>query len=472
MLIMKETRYPEFGVLLVDDESSWLRTMSMTLAIEAGINNIHRCSDSREVLGLLAAQDIGLVLLDLNMPHISGLELLPMIVEEFPQVNVIVVSGLNQVDKAVQCMKKGALDFYVKTVEVDRLIKGVQRALRSIELERENRQMRSRFFGSGLEHPACFEEILTANRSMLSVFQYIEAIAASSRPVLITGESGVGKELIARAIHRLSGRSGSLVPVNVAGLDDNVFSSTLFGHKKGAYTGADENRGGMVEQAAYGTLFLDEIGDLSIASQVKLLRLLQEGEYFPLGSDMVKRMNARVIVATHQDLAVSQAEGRLRKDLYYRLCGHHVHIPPLRERKDDIALLLNSFLEQAAEELGKKSPSYPNELVALLENYPFPGNVRELKGMVFDAMSMHKSRMLSMDAFKRAMDGHSAVKDSGVVPNDSLFNSDAQLPPLKEVSSLLVQEAMKRSKGNQSLAARLLGISQPALSKRLKKLSA
>jgi len=469
---MKETRYPEFGVLLVDDENSWLRTMSMTLAIEAGINNIHRCSDSREVLGLLADQDIGLVLLDLNMPHIPGLELLPMIVEEFPQVSVIVVSGLNQVDKAVQCMKKGALDFYVKTVEVDRLIKGVQRALRSIELERENRQMRSRFFGGGLEHPDCFEEILTANRSMLSVFQYIEAIAVSSRPVLITGESGVGKELIARAIHRLSGRSGPLVPVNVAGLDDNVFSSTLFGHKKGAYTGADENRGGMVEQAAYGTLFLDEIGDLSIASQVKLLRLLQEGEYFPLGSDMVKRMNARVIVATHQDLAVSQAEGRLRKDLYYRLCGHHVHIPPLRERKDDISLLLNSFLQQAAEELGKKSPSYPKELVALLENYPFPGNVRELKGMVFDAMSMHKSRMLSMDAFKRAMDGHSVAKDSGVVQHDSLFNSDAQLPPLKEVSSLLVQEAMKRSKGNQSLAARLLGISQPALSKRLKKLSA
>lgn len=469
---MKETRYPEFGVLLVDDENSWLRTMSMTLAIEAGINNIHRCSDTREVLGLLADQDIGLVLLDLNMPHIPGLELLSMIVEEFPQVSVIVVSGLNQVDKAVQCMKKGALDFYVKTVEVDRLIKGVQRALRSIELERENRQMRSRFFGGGLEHPDCFEEILTANRSMLSVFQYIEAIAVSSRPVLITGESGVGKELIARAIHRLSGRSGPLVPVNVAGLDDNVFSSTLFGHKKGAYTGADENRGGMVEQAAYGTLFLDEIGDLSIASQVKLLRLLQEGEYFPLGSDMVKRMNARVIVATHQDLAVSQAEGRLRKDLYYRLCGHHVHIPPLRERKDDISLLLNSFLQQAAEELGKKSPSYPKELVALLENYPFPGNVRELKGMVFDAMSMHKSRMLSMDAFKRAMDGHSAGKDSGVVQHDSLFNSDAQLPPLKEVSSLLVQEAMKRSKGNQSLAARLLGISQPALSKRLKKLSA
>lgn len=330
---MKKNLYPKFGVLVVDDEESWLRSISITLAMEAGITHVQRCSDSRQVMGILKENDIGLILLDINMPHISGLELLNNIVEEHPDVTVIVISGLNQVDIAVQCMKKGAFDFYVKTVEVDRLIKGVQRALRSIELERENRDMRSKFFKPTLEHPEYFEEIITSNGAMFSVFQYVEAIAASSRPVLITGESGVGKELIARAIHTLSGRSGPLLTVNVAGLDDTVFSSTLFGHKKGAYTGAEENRDGMVESAASGTLFLDEIGDLSVPSQVKLLRLLQEGEYFPLGSDIMKRMNARVIVATHQDLLASQAEGKLRKDLYYRLCGHHVHIPPLRERK-------------------------------------------------------------------------------------------------------------------------------------------
>ncbi|WP_136799661.1 sigma-54-dependent transcriptional regulator [Desulfosediminicola ganghwensis] len=468
---MKKTLYPDFGVLLVDDESSWLRTISMTLAIEAGVTNVYRCSDSREVRGILSQNDIGLVLLDLNMPHISGMDLLAMVVEEFPQVSVIVVSGMNQVDTAVKSMKKGALDFFVKTDDVDRLIKGVQRALRSTELERENRQMRSRFFTGALENPELFEELVTRSSTMFSVFQYIEAIAVSSRPVLITGESGVGKELVARAIHKASRRSGPLVSVNVAGLDDNIFSSTLFGHKRGAYTGAEESRGGMVEQAAYGTLFLDEIGDLSIASQVKLLRLLQEGEYFPLGSDVVKRMNARVIVATHQDLAASQAEGRLRKDLYYRLCGHHVHIPPLRERKEDIALLLDLFLAQAAKEFGKKMPSYPKELIPLLENYSFPGNIREFKGMVFDAMTLHKSRMLSMDAFKRVIDGHAPVHDRATLQTNSVFNDEIQLPSLKEVASLLVVEAMKRSRGNQSLAARLLGISQPALSKRLKKLS-
>lgn len=469
---MQGSLYPTFGVLLVDDENSWLRSMSMTLAMEAGINNTHRCVDSRKVMGLLNNNDIGLVLLDINMPHLSGMELLPKIIEEHPDVTVIIVSGLNQIDLAVSCMKKGAADFYVKTVEVDRLIKGVKRSLSSIELERENKEMRNRFFTGKVERPECFEEIITQNKAMSSIFQYIEAIALSSRPILITGESGVGKELVARSIHRLSGQSGSLISVNVSGLDDSMFSSTLFGHERGAYTGAESKRSGVVEKASYGTLFLDEIGDLSIPSQVKLLRLLQEGEYFPLGSDVLKRMNARVVVATHQDLAASQATGKLRKDLYYRLCSHHVHLPPLRDRKDDIGLLLDYFLEQAAEEFEKKTPTYPKELPVLLKSYPFPGNVRELKGMVYDAMSVHKSKMLSMEAFKRAMAKLSSLSVETVgSQNNTVFATDLPLPHLKEVADLLVQEAMNRSQGNQSLAARLLGISQPALNKRLKKQS-
>lgn len=468
---MQTTLHPQFGVLLVDDESSWLRTMSIKLAMEAGINNVHRCQDSREVMGILANNDIGLVLLDINMPHLSGMDLLPMIIEEHPGVSVIVISGLNQIEIAVQCIKHGAIDFYVKTEKIDRLIRGIQRALRAIELERENREMRSYFFKGTLERPECFKEIITGNKSMHSIFQYIEAIATSSRPVLITGESGVGKELIAKALHALSERSGPLLPVNVAGLDDTMFSSTLFGHKKGAYTGADDTRDGMVERAGFGTLFLDEIGDLSNPSQVKLLRLFQEGEYFPLGSDMVKRMTARVIAATHQDLAKSQAEGKLRKDLYYRLCSHHIHIPPLRERRDDIPILLDHFLDAASKEFDKKKPTYPKELVGLLENYPFPGNIRELKGMVFDAVSTHKNRMLSMDAFKRAMEKSMTFPPIAEEAPSCIFPKDLPLPSLKDATSLLVQEAMERSNGNQSLAARLLGISQPALSKRLKRSS-
>ncbi|GFO53537.1 sigma-54-dependent Fis family transcriptional regulator [Geomonas sp. Red276] len=471
---MMDELYPSFGILLVDDEEAWLRSLSMTLGLSAGISNLVRCSDSRDVMGILAKGGIGLVLLDLNMPYLSGDELLATIVEEHPDIPVIVISGLNQVETAVECMKRGGFDFFVKTVEEERLIQGVQRAIRMIELQRENREMQSRLLTDKLEHPEAFAEIVSGDPAMRSIFRYIEAVSRSSQPVLVTGESGVGKELVARTIHRLSRAPKKLVSVNVAGLDDNVFSDTLFGHTRGAFTGADVTRRGMIEQAADGTLFLDEIGDLSTPSQVKLLRLLQEGEYFPLGSDLPKRMNARVVVATHHDLGAKQARGEFRKDLYYRLCAHHVHIPALRERPGDIAPLLDHFLEEAASELGKRKPTVPKELPILLSTYPFPGNVRELRSMVYDAMSLHENRMLSMDSFKRAMDkqGFSpAERSAALSAAGSVFLPSAPLPSAREVMDLLIAEAMTRASGNQSIAARLIGISQPALSKRLKKQS-
>jgi transcriptional regulator with PAS, ATPase and Fis domain len=228
----------------------------------------------------------------------------------------------------------------------------------------------------------------------------------------------------------------------------------------------------MIDQAAEGTLFLDEIGDLSPASQVKLLRLLQEGEYYPLGSDRPKRMRARILVATHQDLAKKQAAGEFRKDLYYRLRTHQVQIPPLRQRKGDIALLLEHFLTEAAAELGKHKPTIPRELPVLLANFAFPGNVRELRSMVFDAMSVHQSRMLSMEVFKRAIDENHTDLSHELPQGCSVFVAGEPLPALHDVADLLVEEAMRRAEGNQSIASRLLGVSQPALSKRLKKMSA
>ncbi|HJV35185.1 sigma-54 dependent transcriptional regulator [Geomonas sp.] len=468
---MIDSLYPSFGILLVDDEEAWLRSLSMTLGLSGGISNLVRCSDSREVMGILAQGQIGLVLLDLNMPNLSGEELLKMIVQEYPAIPVIVISGLNQVETAVECMKHGGYDFFVKTVEEERLVQGVQRAIRMIELQRENREISSRMLSGKLEHPEAFADIVTGDPKMKSIFRYIEAVSRSSQPVLITGESGVGKELVARSIHRLSRSQKKLVSVNVAGLDDNVFSDTLFGHTRGAFTGAEFARKGMIEHAADGTLFLDEIGDLSIPSQVKLLRLLQEGEYFPLGSDLPKRMNARVVVATHHDLATKQASGDFRKDLYYRLCAHHVQIPPLRERPGDIVPLLDHFLEEAAHEMGKKKPTVPKELPVLLSNYPFPGNVRELRSMVYDAMSLHESRMLSMESFKRAMDkeGFRPADKAPAEVAGSVFVASAPLPSARAVMDHLVAEAMRRAEGNQSIAARLIGVSQPALSKRLKK---
>lgn len=463
---MTESLYPHFKVLLVDDEPAWLRSVTLTLA-RAGITNTLTCQESRQIMDILSGHQIGLILLDLTMPHLAGEELLALIAEQHPEVTTIVVSGMNQVETAVRCMRLGAFDYFVKTVEEDRLVQGVMRAIRMHELQREHRAMADRLLSGNLRHPEAFSGIVSIDRGMHAIFSYIEAVAHSPQPLLITGESGVGKELVARVAHRLGGSNGALVAVNVASLDDNVFADTLFGHVRGAFTGADQPRRGMVEEAAEGTLFLDEIGDLSIASQVKLLRLLQEGEYFPLGSDRPKRLRARIIVATHQNLAARQAAGEFRRDLYYRLRTHRIHVPPLRERLGDIPLLVDHFLDLTARELGKKRPTPPRELLQLLSSYHFPGNVRELKAMIFDAVSVHRERVLSLDTFINAI-GSTAAELAATTPllNANPFHEMERLPTINDSVELLIAEAMERADGNQTIAARLLGISQPALSKR------
>jgi len=465
-----ETLYPDFGVLLVDDEPDWLGSLTLTLETAGGVNNITTCSDSRQVLSILEEKRIGLVMLDLTMPHLSGEEVLARIAEHYPDTAVIILSGLNQLETAVRCMRLGAFDYCVKTDEEERIVGSVLRAIRMVEMRSEFQEVSSRLISRELSHPEAFSAIVTGDRSMLDVFAYIEAVAKSPQPLLVTGESGVGKELIARAAHRLSGCRGKLVTVNVAGLDDTVFADTLFGHVRGAYTGADQARRGMVEEAADGTLFLDEIGDLSIPSQVKLLRLLQEREYFPLGCDLPKRLKARIIVATHQNLSAKESEGKFRRDLYYRLRTHRVQIPPLRERRGDITLLLDHFLAEAAEALGKKKPTPPKGLAQFLSTYNFPGNVRELKAMVYDAVSVHRDRMLSMDSFVKAVESAQAEAgpSTAAPPKQNPFSGFDELPTFSDAAAFLVQEALTRANGNQTLAARLLGISQPALSKRLK----
>jgi len=469
---MTESIYPLFPVMMVDDEAQAINSFEMALR-SANMNNFIRCHDSRDVMALLSSQEIEVMLLDLRMPHISGEELLPMITADYPEIPVVVVTGSNDVDTAVKCMQNGAFDYILKPVEKSRLIGGVKRAVELRELQRENQLLKAHVLSDKLERPDAFSEIITTSSAMRSIFQYIEAIAGSPRPVLITGETGVGKELVAKAIHRLSNRKGDFVPVNVAGLDDHVFADTLFGHKKGAFTDAREARSGLIERAAGGTLFLDEIGDLSTTSQVKLLRLLQEGEFFPLGSDMAKRSDARIVVATNQDLDALQSSGQFRKDLYYRLCNHRIQIPPLRSRREDLAALAAHFLDKASSALGKNKPTAPPELVTLLSTYHFPGNVRELESMIFDAVSSHKSGKLSMELLKAHISKahpftRTDVEDT-VSEKHSLIGFSDQLPTLKEIEQLLIDEAMKRSNGNQSIAALSLGISRQALNKRLKK---
>ena len=461
---------PAEPVLLVDDEQAWLHSMSLTLASQAGLDNLVLCSDSGRVRELVADQRFSLVMLDLTMPPPSGEELLTWLREEYPELPVIVLSGINQLERAVQCMRLGAFDYYVKTDERKRIIAGVQRALRMRELQQENELLRRGIIEDRLKNPQAFAPFQSRDKQVHAVFHYLEAVASSTQPVLITGESGTGKELAARAVHNLSRPDGPWVAVNAAGLDGTVFSDTLFGHTRGAFTGADRARAGMIEGAAHGTLFLDEIGDLAAEAQVKLLRLLQENEYFPLGSDRPKRASARIVAATNLDLAERMAAGLFRRDLYYRLKTHHVHLPPLRERPADLPLLLRYFLQEAAEAIGCAVPTPPAELAVLLSTYHFPGNVRELRSMVFDAVSLHRSGKLSMKSFRDALGRRPrrpAPQSSGEQPKLTFGHT---LPTLNEATAQVVEEAMSRAGGNQTIAAGMVGISRPALNKRLRKM--
>jgi DNA-binding NtrC family response regulator len=454
---------------MVDDEAQALDSFETALLL-ASINNIIRCQDSRDVTQLLSGQEIEVMLLDLSMPHVSGKELLTIVTKDFPEVPVIVITGSDDVETAVSCMKSGAFDYMVKPVEKSRLISGVKRAIELRELQRENRFLKEHVLSGEMEHPEAFSEIITHSEAMRSIFQYIEAISNTSQPVLITGETGVGKELVARAIHKLSNRKGDFVPVNVAGLDDNIFADTLFGHKKGAFTGADQPRGGMIEQASGGTLFLDEIGDLSSASQVKLLRLLQDGEFFPLGSDIAKHSDARVVVATNQNLQTLQKGGKFRKDLYYRLRAHHIHIPSLRDRYEDLPALVNHFLEKASKALDKKKPSPPEGLVALLANYPFPGNVRELESMIFDVVTSAKSEKLPLESFRSYIrQDESVVKAQATGQPDAATTLKEKIETLSQMTEKqAIIDTLNKTNQNRTKAAQLLGISRRTLQNKIK----
>lgn len=471
---MNKYRYPENPLLLIDDEESWLQGLSFSLKSSASINHFITCNDSREVMGILGEIEVSAILLDLNMPHMSGDQLLDEIVQDYPQIPVIMLSGLNQLETAVSCMKRGAFDYLIKTTDLDQLKIGIERALSFSALQRENTFLRKQVLRVSDNDLNVTSGIATINKKVLSLLNYIQAISVSREPVLITGESGVGKELFARAIHQTSCPNGPWVAVNTAGLDDNVFADTLFGHVKGAFTGADQSRAGMIEQAHGGTLFLDEIGDLSLQSQVKLLRFLQSGEYYPVGSDRPLKSNARLVFATNLILAEKQKTGHFRKDLYFRLKSHLIDVPPLRERKEDLSMLLDSFLDEAATCLNKKRPTPPPELIDLLATYDYPGNVRELRAMVHDAVSTHVSHKLSMKSFKQAI-GQSVVDGNSIESAAENFTASLtfgpKLPTLKAAANQLVVEAMRRSAGNQTIAAGLLGMTQPSLNRRLKNMN-
>lgn len=457
-------------VLLVDDEEQTLISFSTVLK-SIGIEEIFTLNDSRDVIPFLLKNRIALVLLDLSMPFKSGQEILDEINENFPEIPVIVITALDDLNTAVACMQKGAKDYLVKPVDKNRLISSIKRVNEIGTLEKEIRSLRRYLLTDDIKNPDNFSHIITNSPKMLAIFKYVEAIADSPFPVLLTGETGVGKELVAKSIHLSYSKSKNFVAVNVAGLDDTMFSDTLFGHKKGAFTGADTPRDGLISRAEQGAIFLDEIGDLNIPSQVKLLRLIQEKEYYQLGADLPKKANARIIVSTNKDIKALVSDGKFRKDLYFRLSAHHVNIPPLRERTEDIPLLIKYFMEEASISMDKKIPTYPPELVTLLSTYDFPGNIRELQALIYDAVSRHKSGILSLEVFRNALNLNrddflvKTSQDSFLIKGYSELNS--KFPTLKQAEECLIEQALIKADGNQGMAASLLGISRQALNKRL-----
>lgn len=464
--------FSSLPILLVDDELPILKATSLMLQSK-GYDNIITVQDSRKVMQLLATQPAAVAVIDLFMPGVTGQELLAQIANSHPEVVVIIQTALDETQSAVECMRSGAFDYVVKPINSNRLALAVSKALEVHALSLEVSSLKEYLLTDRLANPAVFDAIKSRDKKMRAIFQYVEVIAPSRQPVLITGETGVGKDLLAKAIHSICRCKGEFVAVNVAGLDDAMFSDTLFGHKRGAYTGADQARDGLIARAAGGTIFLDEIGDLSDSSQIKLLRLLQEKEYYPVGSDIPSKSNARVVVATNKSLKSLMNAGKFRNDLYYRLCTHQIEIPPLRERPDDIPLLLEHFLQKAAASLGKKKPGVPSGLSRFLTAYNFPGNVRELEALVYDAVARAAAGDLPLDGFREAAGAGGSSQHDANAPHYPVDGRElirtlfGQFPTMRQMEDFLIQEALKEANGNQGGAAALLGITRQTLNKRL-----
>ena len=454
-------------ILMVDDEAEALQTLALVLSMQ-GFVHVRTCTDARLVLGHIESEPVDLLLLDISMPHLSGLELLSQVAQQYPAVIVLMVTGHNDAAMAVNCLRLGAYDYLVKPLDQTRLLTTVRKALAHKAAECEAERVAEQLLGEEPAHPEWFAEIITVDPRMRNIFKYVEAIAPTDLPMLITGETGVGKELIAKAIHRASKRPGEFVCVNSAGIDDNLFSDTLFGHVPGAFTGAQRERRGLIERAAGGTLFLDEIGDMKPESQVKLLRLLQERTYYRLGSEAEEKTTARIVAATNRGIEVLQTDSSFRKDLFYRLKSHRVNVPPLRERAGDLPLLVEAFVASAAESQGKAKPVVPRELLPLLANYAFPGNVRELQGLVFDAVGRHTRGVLSCSSFREAL----GITDSSSTQAQALSAAEvvfpSTLPRAAEVELALVREALRRTGGNKKLAAEMIGMARQTFRSKVK----
>ncbi len=466
-------------VLLIDEDASRSQALRATL-MTAGIEPVEALDDDLKLPNHLSDAPPRLILLDLDMTRQSPLTLFSAIQKQAPQATTVVLSSKRTLKTAHHCLQNGARDHLLKPVENRVLIQRI-RDLSVIGPSRPRVAAPLRqHAGMAPERREIFGRIITGSPLMARLFQYMEAIADSDEPVLITGETGTGKGLIANSLHHLKNPKRPLIIKNIAGLDDTVFADTLFGHDRGAFTGPGRKRTGLVAKAADGTLVLDEIGDLSPSSQVKLLRLIQEKTFTPLGADTSHVCRARILVTTHRNLDKAVERGDFRRDLYYRLATHKIHLPPLRKRREDIPALLAHFIDHAAGEINKKIPPPSQRICELLMYHAFPGNIRELRAMALEAAIRYKgSGPLSLEPFLSAVrDRNKGRERNTTITTDSSrvlqlhISRELPLPTLKaglkQMEGRLVKEALRRTNGNQSRAAALLGLSRQAFYKRFR----
>lgn len=449
-------------ILIVEDEP-FQREMLRDSLLQEG-HRIQEAENGEQALQLLKGSSFDLLLLDFRMHGMNGIEVLKAARQLCPDLEAILITAYGAIETAVEAMKAGASDYLTKPIDLDELSMSIARIAEHRTLLRENEILRQELKAKGVST----NTIQYTSQKMAKLIQLAGRIAPSQATVLIQGETGTGKELLARLIHNLSARSDKpLIAVNCAAMPETLLESELFGHEKGAFTGAIQRRIGRFEQAEGGTLFLDEIGELSLPVQVKLLRFLQEREFQRVGGERTHKADVRIISATHQDLDARVKEGSFREDLFYRINVIHMEIPPLRERREDIAPLLEHFTRKFAVENHRKIEGISREAVDLLTRYDYPGNVRELENIIERAVVVCRGHVISREdlAFPEAFNPQAgpAAEPDPIPPGETLQQA------VESLERRMIGDALLQSGTNQSQAARQLGLSERMLRYKLKK---
>jgi two-component system, NtrC family, response regulator HydG len=442
-------------LLVADDDPGLRESLERTLTREG--YRVVLASDGRAALERVQAGGVDLIVTDLRMPGLTGLELLRAAKAIMPDVDVILLTAFGTVEEAVKAMKDGAYDFLTKPFRREQLIKLVDKALERRDLIEQNKALKKQ-----LEDIRAKGQMIGASPAFRRMLTLVEQIADSSATILIQGESGAGKELVARTIHERSGRrAGPFVAVNCAALPETLLESELFGYEKGAFTGAAGRKEGRFELANGGTLFLDEVADLSLVTQPKILRVLQEGEFERLGATRTIQVDVRIVSATNQDLAEMVKDKRFREDLYYRLNVITVRVPPLRERHEDVRVLAQHYLRVYAAKNGRKLEGFSNEALERLESYAWPGNVRELENLIERTVLLARKDRIDAEDLPEEVAG---VKRP---PRDAILELVGT--PLADIEQRLLDETLRITGGNKTQAAKLLGIDVRTVARKLER---